>query len=101
MPLQDGTAKGSARSIERFHLVEALAKCADLLDRFGGHAMAAGLTVRADRVVEFSKRFGEIASTRLSTVDLVPVLLLDAYVLLPLDCVSYRQHISRLEPCLC
>src|SRR5439155_1759497 len=39
MAVQDGTAKGSARSIERFHLVEALAECADLLDRFGGHAM--------------------------------------------------------------
>src|SRR5207247_9743926 len=46
MAVQDGTAKGSARSIERFHLVEALAECADLLASFGGHDKVGGVAVR-------------------------------------------------------
>ena len=98
MAVQDGTAKGSARSIERFHLVEALAECADLLDRFGGHAMAAGLTVRAERVGEFSKRFGEIASTRLTPADLVPALHVDAEVPLPAVTAALSEQLARLAP---
>lgn len=98
MAVEDGTAKGSARSIERFHLVDALAECADLLDRFGGHAMAAGLTARADRVPEFSQRFGAVASARLSPRDLVPVLRVDAEVPLPSITEALAGELQRLAP---
>src|SRR5947199_9662679 len=98
MAVQDGTGKGWARSIERIHLVEALAQCADLLDRFGGHAMAAGLTVRAERVSEFFKRFGEIASTRLTPADLVPALHVDAEVPLPAVTAALSEQLARLTP---
>ena len=53
--------KGSGRSISRFDLHAALLACGDLLERYGGHQMAAGLTIRRDRLDEFRERFGGIA----------------------------------------
>jgi len=64
--------KGSGRSISRFNLHDALVECADLLDRFGGHRMAAGLTVRRDRLDEFRERFGAVARARLDPATLGP-----------------------------
>ncbi len=59
-----GLGKGSARSIEGVSLVEALAACADMLVKGGGHAMAAGLTIEGGRIDEFARRFKEhIAAT--------------------------------------
>lgn len=63
--------KGSGRSIDGFNLHGALGACADLLESFGGHDMAAGLTVRADRLEAFVERFEAIASERLDEDDLV------------------------------
>ncbi len=64
--------KGSGRSISRFNLHEALVECADLLDRFGGHRMAAGLTLRRDRLDAFRERFGAVARARLDPATLGP-----------------------------
>jgi single-stranded-DNA-specific exonuclease len=64
--------KGSGRSISSFNLHEALIECADLLDRFGGHRMAAGLTVKRDRLDEFRERFGAVARARLDPMTLGP-----------------------------
>ena len=64
--------KGSGRSISRFNLHDALVECADLLDRFGGHRMAAGLTVRRDKLDEFRERFGAVARARLDPATLGP-----------------------------
>lgn len=58
--------RGSARSIEGFHLVECLHHCAPLLYRFGGHAMAAGLTVLASRFKEVTSSLAEYAASRLN-----------------------------------
>jgi single-stranded-DNA-specific exonuclease len=58
--------RGSARSIEGFHLVDCLQHCAPLLHRFGGHAMAAGLTVLASRFRELKEELEQYAATRLN-----------------------------------
>ena len=58
----DGTAKGSGRSIDGFHLARALAGCDDLLNSHGGHAMAAGVALDAGRVEAFRDRFCSLAS---------------------------------------
>ena len=58
--------RGSARSIEGFHLVDCLQHCAPLLHRFGGHAMAAGLTVLASRFGELKERLEQYTATRLN-----------------------------------
>ena len=64
--------KGSGRSISRFDLHAALLACGDLLERYGGHQMAAGLTIRRDRLDEFRERFGGIAREALGPDDLGP-----------------------------
>ena len=58
--------RGSARSIESFHLVDCLAHCAPLLHRFGGHAMAAGLTVLKHRFAELTQCLEQYATARLN-----------------------------------
>jgi single-stranded-DNA-specific exonuclease len=72
-----GCGKGSGRSIEGFNLVEALARCADRLGKFGGHEMAAGLTVREEDVDLLKQQFGEVARELLSDEELQPSLCLD------------------------
>jgi len=59
---EDGTGHGSARSTEDFHMLDALTSCADVLEQFGGHAHAAGLLVRAERVGELRRRLNEYAA---------------------------------------
>jgi single-stranded-DNA-specific exonuclease len=91
--------KGSGRSISRFDLHEALLACGDLLERYGGHQMAAGLTIRRDRLAEFRERFGAIARQSLAPEDLGPEQRVDLE--LPLaQATAELERLSRyLEPC--
>lgn len=59
---EDGTGHGSARSGEGFHMLDALTECADILEAFGGHAHAAGLSVRREKVAELRRRLNEHAA---------------------------------------
>jgi single-stranded-DNA-specific exonuclease len=59
---EDGTGHGSARSGDNFHMLDALTECADLLEAFGGHAHAAGLSVRRENVAELRRRLNEHAA---------------------------------------
>jgi single-stranded-DNA-specific exonuclease len=78
--VKDGVGKGSARSIEGFHLYDAISGCADLLARFGGHKHAAGLTVEARHLPAFREAFERIARQRLTPEDLIPRCKVDAVV---------------------
>jgi len=78
----DGFLKGSARSIPECNIFEALQSHSDILCSFGGHAHAAGLSLRFDNVEEFEKRMNQYLAERLTAADLVPKLSLDAEVLL-------------------
>jgi single-stranded-DNA-specific exonuclease len=69
--------KGSGRSIEGFNLVEALNHCPELLEKFGGHEMAAGLTIREEKIDEFAMKFRRAARELLSDERLQPCLRLD------------------------
>ncbi len=69
--------KGSGRSIEGFNLVQALTRCADKIDKFGGHEMAAGLTIQEASVDRFAEQFRQIARELLSDDDLQPRLQID------------------------
>jgi single-stranded-DNA-specific exonuclease len=90
--------KGSGRSIAGLHLVETLSECGDLLERFGGHAMAAGLTIDAARIDEFGRRFTEAAGLRLTPDALVPSLQIDAEVPLGSVTESLAGQLERLAP---
>jgi len=78
--------RGSGRSVDGFHLFNALQECAALLERFGGHRMAAGLTVRREHVEELAIRLREVAMREMSDRDPVQELRLDLEV--PLERVG-------------
>jgi len=69
--------RGSCRSIPEFHITEALDRCADLLVRHGGHAAAAGFTVRNENLPELQARLSAIAEAQLSQQELQPTLSAD------------------------
>ena len=72
-----GLGKGSGRSIEGLSLVDALSRCADHLEKFGGHEMAAGLAIREENFAAFADAFRQAARELLSEEDLQPRLHLD------------------------
>jgi len=81
--VENGVAQGSGRSIEAFHLLDALESMRDLFTRFGGHAHAAGLTLPVESLDAFRERLRAYAATRLSADDMRPVVEIDAVVQLP------------------
>jgi len=77
---EEGEASGSGRSIAPFHLLDALESMRDIFSRFGGHRMAAGLTMDSTRVEEFRTRFNQYAVQRLTPEDFRPHIEVDAAV---------------------
>jgi len=91
-------SRGSCRSIAEFHITEALDETADLLVRHGGHAQAAGLTLRNENMALFTSRMKEIAKDRLSGLDLMPTIAVDAEISLDeIDWALY-ETLAKLEP---
>jgi single-stranded-DNA-specific exonuclease len=70
--------RGSARSIPEFHITRALGECADLLERYGGHSVAAGFTVKNEHLADLEARLLAIARRDLAGVQLMPELRIDA-----------------------
>lgn len=77
---ENGIGKGSGRSIEGFNLFKALMHCGALLEKFGGHELAAGLSLKAENVDEFRRRINSYADGVLSAVDLLPCIKIDAFI---------------------
>lgn len=98
LSIEDGIATGSARSIEGFHLFDALSRCAHLLEDFGGHEHAAGLTIREENIEAFRQKMNQIACDELSDEDLKPSLSIDCEI--PLHSVSLDlvKIVNRLYP---
>lgn len=88
--------KGSGRSIEAYSMYEELVKCADLLEQFGGHPMAAGLSLKEENVELFRRRLNENCS--LSQEDLIPRVVID--VPMPVSYITRKlvEQLSLLEP---
>lgn len=74
----NGFVTGSARSVQGFDLYEAIESCSDLLENFGGHVYAAGLTMREERLQEFSERIDKFIGERITKDMLTPVVTIDA-----------------------
>ena len=92
-------ARGSCRSIPEFHITDALDQCADLLVRHGGHAAAAGFTVRNEKLPELVARLKSIAEEKLSGSDLKPTVTADAEVsLTDVRPELYEKALKYLEP---
>lgn len=75
---QDGEGKGSARSIQNFHLLNAIKSSSQYLLKYGGHKYAAGLSIDIDKINSFKKEFVRYATENLRDEDMVPVLPIDA-----------------------
>jgi len=92
-------SRGSARSIPEFDITAALDQCRDLLVRHGGHAMAAGFTVRNAALPALAERLQAIARAQLADKELAPTLTIDAEASLgELDWALYEQ-LQLVEPC--
>jgi single-stranded-DNA-specific exonuclease len=95
---EGGVVKGSGRSIEGFHLYDALAKCSDHLQRFGGHRHAAGVTLASDELPRFSAALEREARARLTDDMLEQRLRIDA-VIDPADIgLPLARELRRLAP---
>jgi single-stranded-DNA-specific exonuclease len=90
--------RASCRSIPEFHITDALDQCGDLLEHHGGHAAAAGFTVRNEKLPELLTRLQAIAREQLSTLSLSPTLLADAEVSLSELKGSLLNVLEGLQP---
>ncbi len=90
--------RGSGRSIEGFDLAAALRECSDLLVRHGGHAMAAGLSIRPENLGAFRQRLNDLARRTVSGAQLQPTLCLDAEVRLSEITLGALEELARVEP---
>ena len=91
-------AVASARSIPEFDIVAAISSASDLLVRYGGHAQAAGFTVPTGLIGEVSQRLDAYAEERLKSLDLSPILEIDAAVSLPELTMDVYDWLTSLEP---
>lgn len=91
-------SRGSCRSIPEFHITEALDEVADLLERHGGHAQAAGFTIRNERLPEFRERLTAIVAAQLADKELKPALEIDAELRLPDVDWALQGVLEQLEP---
>ncbi len=96
--LEDSQGQGSARSIPGFNIFEAFHACRQHLTTFGGHAMAAGLSISAENIKPFTEAFTQYAADHLSPADLQPVLRIDAVASLDMITEELLIDINRLAP---
>lgn len=94
----DGVIKGSARSIKGFNMYEALMQCEDLLEQFGGHEYAAGLTIKRENLEEFRQRINRIATGNLALADFKPELEVDCELDLSDIDMRFWKLLSQFEP---
>ena len=97
MSEENGIYKGSCRSIADYDIVEALNQCSDLLDNFGGHPMAAGLSIKEENITAFNKAINEHAINTI-TKSLTPSILIDYELNLSEINNRFLNFLNYLEP---
>ncbi len=78
--VEDGVAKGSARSVGKFSIFDAMSSCKALFSKFGGHEQAAGVSMPMENVDDFVKQVNDYARAHLAERDLIPVLKVDGHI---------------------
>lgn len=96
--IEQGLGKGSLRTIPEFPLLNHLKELSDLLENFGGHDFAAGLTIKEDKIDLFKHRFLEIANEKLAHIDLVAKLQIDAKMQFNDLSYEFMESLHLLEP---
>ncbi|MBO5902562.1 MAG: single-stranded-DNA-specific exonuclease RecJ [Tidjanibacter sp.] len=98
LTMSNGLATGSARSVPGFDLYQAVESCADLLENFGGHMYAAGLTMKPENVEEFTRRFHAYVEEHIDPALLVPQVDVDAEISFSTITPAFRATLSRFQP---
>jgi single-stranded-DNA-specific exonuclease len=94
----NGLATGSARSIRDFDLYEAIGACSDLLESYGGHMYAAGLTMKIENIYEFSRRFEEIVTKQINNQPQVDTIDIDAKIYLSDISPKFYRVLKQFAP---
>jgi len=94
----NGKATGSARSVSGFNIYEAIHECRDLLDNYGGHFYAAGMTMGEDKVDEFIARFERIVSSTITPDQEIPEIEIDVEIPLSLVKPALNNILKQFEP---
>lgn len=91
-------AKGSGRSISGYNLFEALENCGDILEKFGGHELAAGLLIKTENIESFRTAINEAAQETMAEKILTPTISVDAVIKPAYISIETVEEINRLQP---
>jgi single-stranded-DNA-specific exonuclease len=94
----NGKATGSARSVKDFDVYNAIEACSDLLEQFGGHKYAAGLTLKLENLAAFQQRFEEVVSATIEDHLLIPEISIDAELKLNEITPKFFRILKQFEP---
>ena len=94
----NGFVTGSARSVSGFDLYASIESCADLLENFGGHVYAAGLTMKEDNLEEFCKRMNKFVSGNITREELTPVVEIDARLDFSQITPKFTRILKQFQP---
>lgn len=89
---------GSARSVKDFDLYEAISACSDLLEKFGGHKYAAGLTMNKSNLAAFQERFEEVVSKTITEEMQTPVVEIDVPISFDAMTAKFNQVLKQMAP---
>ena len=98
LTMSNGLVTGSARSIQGFDLYQAVESCSDLLENFGGHMYAAGLTMKPENVEEFTRRFNDYVEKNIDPQTLVPQVDIDSPLLFSDITPEFNRQLNRFQP---
>ncbi|MFZ5432660.1 MAG: single-stranded-DNA-specific exonuclease RecJ [Calditrichota bacterium] len=96
--IENGQGKGSARAIAKFDIYLALKACSDLLQQFGGHKYAAGLTIAAENIPAFKERFEQVCREMIPEEDLVPKIKIESEISLDEITPEVVASLKRFAP---
>ncbi len=94
----ENMGKGSGRSVKGMNLVEALSSCSDLLEKFGGHELAAGLTIKRENLAEFKKKLNEYGAECFKNVDMTTSIEADCELTAADITMEQAKELYYLEP---
>ncbi|NSW94301.1 MAG: single-stranded-DNA-specific exonuclease RecJ [Bacteroidales bacterium] len=94
----NGFATGSARSVQGYDLYQAIEACSDLLESFGGHMFAAGLTLKKENIKPFMERFEKFVNETITEDQLIPRVFIDAELSFSEINGEFYEAINRFQP---
>jgi single-stranded-DNA-specific exonuclease len=94
----NGFATGSARSVQGYDLYQAIEACSDLLESFGGHMFAAGLTMKKENIIPFKERFEDYVNNTISDEQLVPRIFIDTELAFSEISEEFFKVLNKFQP---